>query len=291
MTAEYVHSRAVSRSFVHMLATERREWLLARLSRDGRLVATEIAAELGTSEDTIRRDLRDLAAAGRLQRVHGGALPSSPAVANFLTRQSIATDAKAAVARAAAALVESGQTVIVDGGTTALQLVQSLDPTLYATVVTHSPTIAVALVDHAGIDVLILGGQLFKHSVVACGALAAEAAAGVHADTAFIGVTGVHPDAGLTTGDADEAAMKRTLARRAAETYILASSEKIGTVSPHRVLDWADITAVLTDHAADARTVAALRAIGVDVHVAPASRRGRNSERKQSAQLPTTRQP
>ena len=257
-----------------MLTTERREWLLARLSRDGRLVATDIAAELGTSEDTIRRDLRELAAAGRLQRVHGGALPSSPAVANFLTRQSIATDAKAAVARAAAALVEPGQTVIVDGGTTALQLVQSLDPTLRATVVTHSPTIAVALVDHAGIDVLILGGQLFKHSVVACGALAAEAAAGVHADTAFIGVTGVHPDAGLTTGDADEAAMKRTLARRAAETYILASSEKIGTVSPHRVLDWADITAVLTDHAADARTVAALRAIGIDVHVAPASRRG-----------------
>jgi DeoR/GlpR family transcriptional regulator of sugar metabolism len=138
--------------------------------------------------------------------------------------------------------------------------------------------------------VLIIGGQLFKHSVVACGALAAEAAAGVHADTAFIGVTDVHPDAGLTTGDADEAAMKRTLARRAAETYILASSEKIGAVSPHRVLDWADITAVLTDHAADARTVAALRAIGVDVHVAPASRRGRHADKEHSAQLPTTRQ-
>ena len=186
-------------------------------------------------------------------------------------------------------MVEHGQTVIVDGGTTALQLVQSLDPTLHATVVTHSPTIAVALVDHPGIDVVIIGGQLFKHSVVACGALAAEAAAGVHADTAFIGVTGVHPDAGLTTGDADEAAMKRTLARRAADTYILASSEKIGTVSPHRVLDWPDITAVLTDRAADTRTVAALRAMAVDIHVAPAGRRGRNSEKGQLAQPPTTR--
>ena len=167
---------------------------------------------------------------------------------------------------------------------------QSLDPNLRASVVTHSPTIAVALVEHAGIDVLILGGQLFKHSVVACGALAVEAAAGVHADTAFIGVTGVHPDAGLTTGDPDEAAMKRTLARRAAETYILASSEKIGTVSPHRVLDWGDITAVITDNAADSRTVSALRAAGVDVHVASPGRRSRNSERDHSAQPPRTRE-
>ena len=253
-----------------MLTSERRGWLLARLARDGRLVAKDIAAELATSEDTIRRDLRDLAAAGRLQRVHGGALPSSPAVANFMTRQSIATDAKDDVARAAAALVEPGQTVIVDGGTTALRLAQSLAPTLRATVVTHSPTIAVALVDHPGVDVLVIGGRLFKHSVVTCGALAAEAAAGVYADAAFIGVTGVHPDAGLTTGDADEAAMKRTLARRAADTYILASSEKIGAVSPHRVLDWADVTAVLTDHDADPRTVHALRAAGIDVRVAPA---------------------
>jgi DeoR/GlpR family transcriptional regulator of sugar metabolism len=85
----------------------------------------------------------------------------------------------------------------------------------------------------------------------------------------------VHPDAGLTTGDADEAAMKRTLARRAADTYVLASSEKVGAVSPHHVLDWADVTAVLTDRAADRRTVAAVRAGGADVRVARSRRNGR----------------
>ncbi|HEU4839889.1 MAG TPA: DeoR/GlpR family DNA-binding transcription regulator [Ilumatobacteraceae bacterium] len=251
-----------------MLTTERRAWLLARLTRDGRLVASDVAAELATSEDTIRRDPRELASDGRLQRVHGGALPVSPALAPFVARQSIATDAKDAVARHAASLVRPGQTVIVDGGTTALRLAEALDPDLAATVVTHSPTIAVALADHPRVDVLVIGGRLFKHSVVTCGALAAEAAAGIHADACFLGVTGVHPDAGLTTGDADEAAMKRTLAHRAADTYVLASSEKVGAVSPHRVLDLADVTSVITDDGADRRTLDALRAAGIDVRVA-----------------------
>jgi DeoR/GlpR family transcriptional regulator of sugar metabolism len=264
---------AAARIFVHMLTTERREWLLARLSRDGRLVAKDLAAELATSEDTIRRDLRDLAAAGLLQRVHGGALPTTPAVVNYVARQSMATDASDDVARLAAALIRPGKTVIIDGGTTALRLVQSLDPSLRATVVTHSPSIAVALADHSGVDVLIIGGRLSKHSVVACGALAAEAAANVHAEAAFITVSGVHPDAGPTTGDADEAAMKRTLAHRAAETYLLATSKEIGAVSQHRVLDWDDVTAVLTDHDADGRVVAALSANEVDVRIAPTRHR------------------
>jgi DeoR/GlpR family transcriptional regulator of sugar metabolism len=251
-----------------MLTAERKDLLLTRLARDGRLVAKTMAAELRTSEDTIRRDLRELAAEGRLQRVHGGALPSSPAVANFAARQTIGTDAKAAVARQAAALVQPGQTIVIDGGTTALHLVQALAPGLDATVVTHSPTIAVALVEHAGIDVLLIGGRLFKHSIVTCGAIAAEAVSGLQADAFFMGVTGVHPQAGLTTGDAEEAAMKRALSHRSADTYVLASSEKIGAVSPHRVVVWDDVTAVLTDRGADPRTLSALAKRGVDVRVA-----------------------
>ena len=77
----------------------------------------------------------------------------------------------------------------------------------------------------------MLGGMLFKHSAVTCGAAAVEAAQAVNADLFFLGVTGVHPDAGLTTGDADEAAMKRALSRRAADTYVLGSAEKIGAAS------------------------------------------------------------
>jgi DeoR/GlpR family transcriptional regulator of sugar metabolism len=251
-----------------VLTAERKDLLLVRLARDGRLVAKTMAVELQTSEDTIRRDLRELAADGLLQRVHGGALPSSPAMGNFAARQIIGTDAKAAVAREAAALVQPGQTVVIDGGTTALQLVQALPPTLDASVITHSPTIAVALVEHPRIDVLLVGGRLFKHSIVTCGAIAAEAINGLHADAFFMGVTGVHADSGLTTGDAEEAAIKRALARRSADTYVLASSEKIGAVSPHRVVGLGEITAVITDSGAEARTLKALAKRGVDVRVA-----------------------
>jgi DeoR/GlpR family transcriptional regulator of sugar metabolism len=114
-------------------------------------------------------------------------------------------------------------------------------------VVTHSPTVAVELLTHPGVEVLLIGGRLFKHSAVACGAAAAEAAAAVTADVFLLGVTGVHPDAGLTTGDADEAAMKRALAARAAETYVLASAEKLGAASPYAVLPLEDVAGVVTD--------------------------------------------
>jgi DeoR/GlpR family transcriptional regulator of sugar metabolism len=230
-----------------MLVGERRELLLTRLTTEGKVLAKDVAAELGVSDDSIRRDLRDLAAAGLCQRVYGGALPVSPAVADYTTRTSIAVDGKDRVAAVAAGLVRPGSTVILDGGTTTLAVTKALPRDLEATIVTHSPTIAVSLLDHHGIEVFLLGGRLFRHSAVTCGAAAAEAAQAINADVFLLGVTGVHPEAGLTTGDADEAAMKRTLARRAADTYVLASAEKFGAASRFAVLPFADVAGVITD--------------------------------------------
>lgn len=230
-----------------MLAAERKDLLLDRLRLDGKIVAKDLAAELGVSEDSVRRDLRDLAAAGLCQRVYGGALPVSPAVRDYSARAAVAVDSKSRVARAAAALVTPGCTAIVDGGTTALAVVRALPRDLRATVVTHSPTVAAALAEHPTVEVHVLGGRLFKHSVVTSGAAAAEAAQAVTADLFLLGVTGVHHESGLTTGDADEAAMKRTLAGRAGDTYVLASAEKIGAASPFRVLGLHDVTGILTD--------------------------------------------
>ncbi|CAL9271841.1 MULTISPECIES: DeoR/GlpR family DNA-binding transcription regulator [Streptomyces] len=230
-----------------MLAAERRDHLLELLARQGKIVAKEVAAELGISEDSVRRDLRDLAAEGLCQRVYGGALPVSPAVVDYGARQSVAPDGKRKVASVAAGLVRPGGTVILDGGTTALAVAHALPRDLACTVITHSPPIAVALLDHPQAEVFVLGGRLFKHSAVTCGAAAAEAAQNVSADLFLLGVTGVHPEAGLTTGDAEDAAMKRALAARAADTYVLASSEKIGTASRFRVLPWEETSGLITD--------------------------------------------
>lgn len=226
-----------------MLTTQRKQLILSRLGRDGQVIAKSLSEELGTSEDTIRRDLRELAQEGRLQRVHGGALPASAAVGGLALRRDVAPEAKSALGRAAAALVQPGQVVILDGGTTTTQLVRHLPLELQATVVTHSPGIAVELERHLNIDVVLLGGRLYRHSMVSVGATTVEAASQIRADLYFMGVTGIHLTAGLSTGDYEEACIKRALHARAAETVVMASPEKLGAASAYVI---APISAVST---------------------------------------------
>ncbi|MCW3492003.1 DeoR/GlpR family DNA-binding transcription regulator [Microbacterium sp. SSM24] len=247
-----------------MLAAARKDLLLDRLRADGRIVAKEIAAELGLSEDSIRRDLRELDAAGLAVRVYGGALPASPAVVDYSARRAVAPDSKRRVAAAAVALIEPGATVILDGGTTALAMTDVLPKSFRGTIVTHSPTIAAALLDHDA-EIFLIGGRLFKHSAVASGAAAVESANRISADLFFLGVTGIHATAGLTTGDAEEAAMKRALASRAAETYVLGSEEKFGTASRYSVLPFDAVAGIIADVAADDPTSQELTAAGVSL--------------------------
>ena len=253
-----------------MLTTERKVFILDVLRRDGRVVAKALSQELGLSEDTLRRDLRELASEGLLKRVHGGALPASPAEADLRARWSVAIASKDAVARAAAAMVRPGQVVILDGGTTAVQMARHLPRNLHATVVTHSPSVAVELAEHPQIEVEIIGGRLFKHSMVAVGAIAAEFIAGIRADAFFMGVTGVHPEMGLTTGVAEEAAIKRALSRQAAETVVLASREKLGAASPFRILPLAEIDALVVGSETPTEDLAPYQGFGFTIVTGPA---------------------
>lgn len=228
-----------------MLTRQRKDMILTRLRQDGQVIAKQLAKEMELSEDTIRRDLRELAQEGLLQRVHGGGLPSSPAIADFASRQGIATAGKTALARAAAALVRPGQFIFLDGGTTTGQLARHLPRNLQATIVTHSPSVALELVDHRGVTVELIGGRLFKHSVVTVGVATIEAIQKIRPDIYFMGVTGVHAQFGLTTGDSEEAAVKRAVCNLAAETIVLASNEKLGAVSPCQIASLGDIDVLL----------------------------------------------
>jgi DeoR/GlpR family transcriptional regulator of sugar metabolism len=234
-----------------MLTTHRRQQILSILKRQGQVIAKEVSQAMGVSEDTIRRDLREMAQEGLLQRVHGGALPASPAIADFAGRERITPDGKVAIGRAAASMIQPGQVVILDGGTTAREVARHIPLELKATIITHSPTIALELVNHPNVEVILIGGRMFKHSVVAVGAAAIEAIAQIHADTYFMGVTGIHPKTGLTTGDYEEAAVKRALSHAAAETIVLASSEKLNAASPYVVVSLAEISGIITERSAD----------------------------------------
>jgi DeoR/GlpR family transcriptional regulator of sugar metabolism len=228
-----------------MLTQQRKRLLLDRLAKDGRIIAKDVSVELALSEDTIRRDLRELASEGRLQRVHGGALPSSPTVANLAARRSMASEEKRRLGRKAASLISRKQRVFIDGGTTHLELVRNLPTDLSVTVITHSPTIAAALEPHQAIDVILIGGLLFRHSMVAVGAAALEAIQRLNVDLSFIGLTGLHPREGGTTGDFEEAAIKRAVVERSAEAISLVTREKIGAVSAYGVCAVKDLTSIV----------------------------------------------
>jgi DeoR/GlpR family transcriptional regulator of sugar metabolism len=248
-----------------MLTTQRKHLLLARLAAEGQIVAKDLAHELGVSEDTIRRDLRELAQAGKLQRVHGGALPAAAAEGDLRVRAGLSTADKIALGRFGAGLVRPGQVVILDGGTTALQVARHLAPGLRATIVTHSPVVAVEAAAHPDLEIVMLGGRLFRHSMVNVGAAVIAEAARLRADLYFMGVTGIHPEEGLTTGDAEEAAVKRALHGRAAETIVLGSSEKLMVASAFSVAPIGEASLVAVPKVTSERVVRALRAGGVKV--------------------------
>ena len=248
-----------------ILAAERRDLLLARLRRDGKLVARDLAAELGLSEDSIRRDLRELAAAGLCQRVYGGALPISPALGPHEARTEIAPHSKQRVAALAAQLITPGTTAILDGGTTALEVAAALPPGLDARIITQSATTAAALAGHPTARVFLLGGEVHKPSVSAWGATAAEAASGITADLALLTMPGIHPDEGLTTSEPEDAALKRIFIGRAADTYVMGSIEKLGTVCAYKISGVSEVAGIITDAPSDHPTLRQLRDQGATI--------------------------
>ena len=248
-----------------VLTDERRTLILDRLRTQGRVLATDLSTELDVSSDTIRRDLRELDAAGLLRRVHGGALPRHGDAAPFEARARRAPQAKASIARRAAGIVRDGDVVILDGGTTTLELARALRDDLRATVITTSPPIALALADHPGLEVTVIGGTLRRNSLVTVGATAIGELENIRADIVFLGVCGLHPEIGVTTNDLEERHVKAAMLRGAAEVVALADHDKLGTAMPVVVAPMTTVTQLVTDAEIDERALAPYRALGIEV--------------------------
>jgi DeoR/GlpR family transcriptional regulator of sugar metabolism len=233
-----------------MLSAERRQAILARLERDGKVVASELVGALGVSEDTVRRDLRELAADGLLMRVHGGALPGGGGLhpaATFDERLRVAPEAKAYLAEAALPLLEGANVLLLDGGTTALELARRLPPERACTVLTNAPPVAVALARHPRAEVVLIGGRLLKDAQVTVGAPAVDALRPVRAEACVLGICSLHPELGVTANDHDEAHVKRAMVAASAEVIAIATADKLRTASPWLVAELADVTHLVTD--------------------------------------------
>ncbi len=214
-----------------MLTEERQHYILNQLQTTPVVKLKALMQALGASESTIRRDLGELEAAGKLRRIHGGAerlatAPIEPSVHEKATQNLIA---KQQIAAAAAAMVPAHACIFLDAGTTTAQMIPLL-ANREITVVTTGVDNASALAD-ASIDAYILGGKIKSATKATVGAETVNSLNQRHFDFAFLGTNGVHPKFGLTTPDAEEAIVKQTAISQSHQAVVLADASKFGTVS------------------------------------------------------------
>jgi DeoR/GlpR family transcriptional regulator of sugar metabolism len=233
-----------------VLAVERRRRILRSLERSPAITTDEFAAELGVSPETVRRDLIELERRGMLRRVHGGAAalvrlaPEEPEYSERVLEQS---EAKRAIGAAAAALVVPGQTVVIDVGTTSLEVARALPRDLRATIATPSLLVAAELSTRPHVQVLVAGGRVRPGDLACSGAETTEFFRDLHAEIAFLGSGAISPTAGLTDYHRDEVPARRVIIANAGKALVLADSSKFDRAAPYRVCDLCDLDGVVTD--------------------------------------------
>ena len=247
-----------------MLKEERHQAIMDRLQAEGKVVVTDLMTRFNVSEDTIRRDLDELAGLGRLQRVHGGALPRAPFFP-FEQRVQEASTTKRALAEAAAQFIQDGQVILMDSGSSVLAVASSLPRSLRATIVTNSLPVAIALLHHPHIEVLVLGGQLKKEAQAMVGFPVIEALQQLRADLCVLGVCSLHPEIGISMLDREEANVKRTMIQRAAEVVTVADASKLGTAAPFVVGPINALTYLVTDSSIEPGILGPYQAQGITV--------------------------
>jgi DeoR/GlpR family transcriptional regulator of sugar metabolism len=248
-----------------VLTEERKNKILERLASKGKVLSSDLTVRLGVSEDTIRRDLKDLSEAGLLKRVHGGALPVGQVPFQYDKREKIAVGEKLAIAKSAAAYVKSGQIVFIDGGTTTAQVPRFLSSDLKATFITYSLPTALRLAEVGSLEVILLGGRIQKELLLAMSPSTLGEIATIAADLCLLSVESIHTEYGATVSNIEDAAIKRAMIDRAAETIALAGAEKLGTVSPFQVAALKDFSLLITDQSAPAALVKDLRSLGLTI--------------------------
>src|SRR5437868_6005216 len=234
-----------------MLPAERHARIEETL-KSARIVSTEeLIRVLNVSGETIRRDLKTLERSGVLVRVHGGAVSANSTFggeeAPFVERSGTGHEAKAAIGRAAAGLVRTRQTLIIDVGTTAVEVARALPEDFRGTVATCSLLVAAELAGRSEVEVLLSGGRVRAGDLACSNAQAIAFFADLRADIAFLGSGGVDAEAGLTDFHLDEVAVRRVILANSVRSYALADATKFGRVAPHRVCDLDAIDGLVTD--------------------------------------------
>lgn len=232
-----------------LFAEERRDEIVQMLTQHTKLLVPELCTHFGVSPATIRNDLRDLEVEGKLRRTHGGAIPLGKTAfePDSSTKEVEHIEEKRRIAQVAASLVEDGDTIALDTGTTTLELAKCLTQKQNLTILTNDIMIATWLEVNSRANLLVVGGSLRRHFHCTLGPMAVNGLASFNVDKAFMASNAFSLDKGFTTPSVELAETKRTMISIAAQVHMLIDSSKVRRVSFTKFADLADIDKLITD--------------------------------------------
>jgi DeoR/GlpR family transcriptional regulator of sugar metabolism len=248
-----------------MLKRERQAYILHQVNLHNKVLSAQLCREIDVSEDTIRRDLQELAEQNKLIKVHGGALSHSFSQVNFTPVEIYSQENKRQIARKAAALIEDGMFILTTGGTTILEMARALPPGLKATFISGSIPVIMEYSNHPTIDVIVIGDKLAKNSKITVGADAIQQLRNIRADICFLGINAIDTQHGVTDNDWEVVMVKKAMIESAKRVVCLTISEKMNSVQPLHVCDISKVTTMITELPPDDPQLKAYHQAGVEV--------------------------
>jgi len=252
---------------------DRMERIMDILARKGYQSVNELAAELKVSDMTVRRYLDRLEERELIKRTHGGAFAGQEMIeVDFRIRETVRREEKEAIGNAAFALIQPGESVFIDAGTTPAFLAYAINDTKRLTVVTNSLVVARTLENRTNVQCILLGGTVHgpTHSLV--GQMAEEGLAQFRFNRAFMGASAIDLTAGLSQSTFEELPIKRKAARQASQVVVLADSSKLDKQVTFLFMALSEVHAVITDAGINPADAQAMRDKGIDVIIAPAQK-------------------
>ena len=229
-----------------MLKKERQEFILHQLNLHNKILCADISNKMGVSDDTIRRDLQELAQDDKLIKVHGGALSKSFHTA-FDRKMVYNLEDKNIIAQKTAALVQSGMYILTSGGTSILEFAKSLDTNLNATFFTCSLNAAIEFAHHPSIEVVMIGDKIAKESMLATGASAVQAIESIQADLCIMGINSMDTQFGLSENDWEVVQIKKAMIKASKKTVCIGISEKLNSQQKIKVANLDEIDILITE--------------------------------------------
>ncbi|MEO5593729.1 MAG: DeoR/GlpR family DNA-binding transcription regulator [Chitinophagaceae bacterium] len=248
-----------------MLKEERHSYILHQINLHNKILSSSLCEQIQVSEDTIRRDLQELAQEGKIVKVHGGALSKSFHPVNGVPGNVYALAEKRVVAGKALQFIKDGMFILTTGGTTITELARILPKDLQATFITVSLSAATEFTNHPNIEVVILGDKLSRNSKITIGGETILKIQQIKADICFIGVNAIDIEGGLMDNDWDVVQVKRAMIKSAKKVIALSISEKVNTSEPLKICEAGEIDILVTELEPEAEKLQPYKAKGIQI--------------------------